>query len=71
MCGVNYQADGISLQRLAAINLLNSMSVRSFAHVLALKKRMVLVGHVSGRLMVSALTQHPFSANLKQFEGHV
>ncbi len=41
------------LQRLAVINLLNSMSVRSFAQVLALKKRMVLTGHVSERVMVS------------------
>jgi hypothetical protein len=43
------------LQRLAVINLLNSMSVRSFAQVLALKKRMVLTGHVSERVMVSTL----------------
>ena len=42
----------VVVQRLAAINLLNSMSVRSFAQVLALKKRMVHASHVSERLMV-------------------
>lgn len=51
--GYRQLEDYVLQARLAVINLLNSMSVRSFAQVLALKKRMVLTGHVSERVMAA------------------
>jgi len=51
--GYRQLEDYVLQARLAVINLLNSMSVRSFAQVLALKKRMVLTGHVSKRVMAA------------------
>ena len=49
----------LALQRLTSINLIQSMSVRSFAHLLIVKKRICQTSFVSERILVGSF-QLPF-----------
>lgn len=51
--GFRQLEDYVLKARRASINLLRSMSVRSFAQVLALKKRLSLIGQMSERIMLA------------------